>query len=114
MFAQDRATVYCRRASPGDCGTLGVSTLDHPGDASGGIFGGNALDMWMLGEETLTLGERDRMRFHRRDRSERCVRTSDEVVRNGNDDLVRNEQRAFEKQIIRAMHAPGETVLNGR
>ena len=62
FFGEDDAVVVVGGAAAGDGSGDFVTAREDFADATGSVFGGDALVVWMLREETFALGECHRMR----------------------------------------------------
>ena len=83
FFGEDDAAVVVGGATARDCGGNFVAADEDFADAAGGVFGGDALEVRMLREETFALRERHRMRRDGLDLVERCAGDRDEIELDG-------------------------------
>ncbi len=114
MLAQNRAAVDFRGAAAGDSASRAVARGDYVANAAGSVFGGDALQARMRAEKLLALRERHRMRFDDGDLFELRARRRDQIVRDRNDHLSENVERAIDEQVERAMDRAREAVLDRR
>ena len=88
LLAQNHAAVFFGGALSGD-GCAGQITLSqHASHAARGVFRRDPLDLRIRSQKTPALIQRHRVRFDCGDRLERCARTTDETVADGNDDFT--------------------------
>jgi len=92
---EDNAGVMFGGAAAGDgCGRF-VAASEGFANAAGGVFGGDALEVRMCGEETFALRESHGMRGHGADGIEGGAGAADQVVFDGEDGFGGDGERAF-------------------
>ena len=87
MLAQDCAAVLLGRALAGDGGARRIALCDDARHTAGGVFRGDAMNLWIRRQETPALFEGDWMRLDRRDCLERCARAANQIMIDRNDDF---------------------------
>ena len=111
--SEDDARVVFRGAAPGDTCAALITAVDGFAHASGGVFGGNALEMRMCGEEALALSQRHGVRSHGTKAIERRARTADEMMLDGQDGFRRDGESALEQKVVNADDGSCERVFDG-
>src|SRR2546423_304914 len=103
MLAQDCAAVESGRTRGGDGRARRVAALDDATHARCRVVSRDATYVTVRVKELFTLRERRRVRLDDSNRLERRAATADEVVRNRMYDFARDDKRAFEQEVARAL-----------
>ncbi len=113
FFGEDDAAVMVGGAAAGDGGGYFIAATENFADATSGVFGGDALEEWMLREEAFALRERHRMRRDRSNLVERCAGDRDEIELDGEDRLGGDGELIFEHEVVDADDRAGERIFDG-
>lgn len=100
-------------AASGDGGGGFVATGEDFTDATGSVFGGDALEMRMRDEKAFTLGEGHGVTRDGAEVDERGARAADKNVLDGEDGLGDDGEMAREEEVIDSDDGAGEGVFDG-
>ena len=112
-FGKNQTTVMFGGTAAGNRGAGFVPLAEHFANAASGVFGGHALQIRMGGEEALALCESHGMRGHGTNSLERCIRTADKMVLDGENRFRNDGKLALQQKVIDADDRPGERVFHG-
>jgi len=90
-----------------------VASGEGVANATGGVFRGNAFQLWVSAKEILALGERDRMRGDGTNVREGGARTANELMFDVEDGFGNHREIAFEQKIEHANDRACESVFDG-
>ena len=93
-------------------GEVELPVIHHHLGAAGGVVGGDDLDVGQRAQEALALRKALWMRIDAAQTPERRAREREQVVHDGQLDLADDRQRALEQQVVVAVNAAADRVLD--